>query len=98
MSYDISIGTFETNYTSNVVQMWDIAMPDLNLRDMHGKTGRECLPHLLAGVTSLNDYPAIYDTMAPENGRGNRIGARITLSNLAVACREFPNHIVEISR
>ena len=92
MSYDISIGTFETNYTSNVVQMWDIAMPELNLRDMHGKTGRECLPHLLAGVTSLNDYPA----MAPENGWGNRIGARLTLSNLVVACREFPNHLVRI--
>jgi hypothetical protein len=38
------------NMTSNVSGMWDKGMPGLKLRDMDGKSCRECLPHLQAGV------------------------------------------------
>ena len=93
MSYDISIGKLDLNYTSNVASMWNDAMPELRLRDMHGKTGKECLPHLLAGVVYMMRWPS-----RPDNGWGDRHGAMEVLAQLAEACAKHPRAKMHVYR
>ena len=99
MSYDISIGPdLDLNYTSNVSPMWDQAMSELHLRDMHGRTGKECLPHLLAGVIYMMRWTSRLDGMAPDNGWGDRQGAMEVLAVLAEACAKHPRARMRVYR
>lgn len=98
MSYDIGVGAqMNRNMTSNVSKMWDRAMPELNLRDMGGKTGAECLPHLEAGMLDMAQNRSRYEAMQPENGWGSYGGALSVLVEMACACRAEPNAIVYVS-
>jgi hypothetical protein len=96
MSYDISIGAMNRNYTSSVSKMWDRAMPGLNLRDMHGKTGAECLPHLEAGMIHMAKNRPTYLEMNPENGWGDYGGALSVLVEMAAECRANPTETVQV--
>jgi len=98
MSYDISIGKLDINYTGNVAAMWDEAMPMLNLRDMHGKIGIVCLPHLLQGIQNMLEYPDKYREMNPENEWGDYEGATLVLVKLAVHCELHPYREVFVSK
>ena len=96
MSYDITVGKMDRNYTSNVSKMWDQAMPGLNLRDMNGKTAAECLPHLTEGVRHMANNFHSYREMEPSNGWGNAGGALSVLTQMMFECQENPNDIVHV--
>ena len=103
MSYDISITSkrkchMDRNMTSNVVAMWDEAMPDLNLRDMHDKTSAVCLPHLEAGMLDMAKNRQNYEDMEPDNGWGSYGGALAILVEMAGACRAHPDGVICIHR
>ena len=98
MSYDISIGDLSLNYTSNVVSMWDRAMPTCNLRDMRGLTGKDCLPHLLDGIDHMGRYYDIHKRMEPRNGWGSYEGALAVLVRRSTACEDYPNDLVMVSQ
>lgn len=98
MSYDIAVGSMSRNMTSNVVRMWDRALPQLNMRDMHGKLAAECLPHLEAGALDMARNRFRYEELAPPNGWGSYGGALAVLVEMAAACREAPADIVSIHR
>jgi hypothetical protein len=96
MSYDIGIGNMSRNVTSNISPMWDRAMPDLNLRDMHGKTGRECLPHLEEGMMRMATDRQTYEKMNPANGWGDAYGALSILAQMSLECRANPDAKVSV--
>jgi hypothetical protein len=96
MSYDITVGAMSRNMTSNVSKMWDRAMPGLNLRDMNGRTGAECLPHLEAGMLDMARNRDRYERMVPDNGWGSYGGALSVLVEMAAECRANPNTIVSV--
>lgn len=98
MSYDITIGNMDRNITSNVAPMWDAAMPELNLRDMDGKTGAECLPHLQAGMLDMAQSRHKYLEMEPENGWGDFGGALSVLVEMAHECEQNPFSVVSVWR
>lgn len=96
MSYDISIGPMDRNMTSNVSRLWDRAMPDLNLRDMNGKTGAACYPHLRDGAEDMARNRHSYEDMMPDTTWGSYGGALAVLVEMAAACRDHPDQIVSV--
>ena len=85
------------NMTSNVSPMWDKAMPELNLRDMHQMKASDCLPHLDQGVLDMAQNKHQYDHLEPDNGWGSFGGALAVLVEMAHACRTSPDDVVWIS-
>lgn len=94
MSYDIQIGNLNQNYTSNVSSMWDKAMPSLNLRDMHGLTGKECVQQLAEGVEHMARNRHQYLPLEPENGWGDYGGALALLVVMLIECETNPDDMV----
>jgi hypothetical protein len=97
MSYDVSIACpacehdmFWRNYTSNVVGMWDLAMPKLHLRDMDGRPVAECLPHLREGVAWMESNREACLKHEPGNGWGDYDGALAFLAAVLDACVNAP--------
>lgn len=98
MSYDIGIGEMSTNMTSNLSPMWDKAMPDLNLRDMHGLRAEVCIPHLAEGVENMAKNRHDYLPLEPENGWGDFGGALATLVEMLIECAANPEKEVYVTR
>lgn len=96
MSYDVSIGKFDRNMTSNCAKQWDLAMPHLNLRDMNGKIGAECFPHLLAGVKHMADNGELYRALDPANNWGDYGSALSFLVQIMFACQENPEKVMRV--
>jgi len=96
MSYDISVGSMSLNYTSNVVPMWDDAMPHLNLRDMDGELGMRCIPYLNDGIRTMARNVDKYRRMEPANEWGSYEGALSVLVRLITACEDNPHSTVHV--
>jgi hypothetical protein len=96
MSYDISIGKLNLNYTSNVVPMWDKVMPLLNMRDMNGKKGSECRLHLKEGILRMAKYRSDFELLEPANGWGSFGGALAILVLLEEESRLCPDEIMSV--
>lgn len=98
MSYDIYVaGKMSRNMTSNVAPMWDKAMLGMNLRDMDGKTGTECLPHLKAGLRHMAQHRHEYEELNPENGWGSFGSALAVLVELYFALIDDPAVTVHVT-
>lgn len=107
MSYDIWL-TIDTggaepatvwdgwNCTSNVAPMWRLAGADL--ADFHGKPASECLPALRAAVVDMQDQPAKYLLLNPENGWGSYETLIPALQDLVTAFADHPKATVVVSR
>jgi hypothetical protein len=98
MSYDVQIGNWSGNMTSNCVLMWDSAMPGMNLRDMNGVEGRICLIHLTEGVLRMLTHEEDYRAIAPSNGWGSYEGGLRFLQEIAVACAAHPEEELFVQR
>lgn len=90
MSYEISVGKMNRTIERDLSPIWDRALRDLNLRDMHGKIAADCLPHLASGMIKMVRYRIIYDTFEPEIGSGSYADALATLVEMAHECRHNP--------
>lgn len=98
MSYDVSIGGFEANYTSNVSKMWYDSISDTGagggLRELNGRTGEEAHRILSFAFDRLNKmHPFNYD--AP-NGWGSTEGGLIFMARIMAACAKYPNERVSV--
>lgn len=87
MSYNISYGSCGINYTSNVSKIWDEAMPDFNLRDMDGYTGKQVKETLIQGVGYIaNNWRELEQQYTDEsfNNWGSLQGAFNVLVSLLI--------------
>jgi len=96
MSYDISIGNWSTNMTSNVSAMWDKAMPEHNLRDMDGYKASQVVDTLAEGVEHMARNRHEYLELDPENGWGDYGGALSTLLVMSIECERNPTETVVV--
>lgn len=98
MSYDVVIGDFDANYTSNVSSMWYDSIPDAGkgggLRELDGLTGKEAHSVLSRAFDTLDRmYPLDYD--AP-NGWGSTSGALIFTARIMAACSKHKKKRVRV--
>ena len=108
MSYDISIGEFDRNYTSNVSKVFYDHLEG-GLHCFHGKTGKEAAPLLAEMWRRLNDTRRVMGVVGvygehamqakydAKNGWGTLVGALIFLGEFSAACAMFPRHKIHLS-
>lgn len=87
------------NYTSNVVPMWRIAMPETNgLAGMDGMEADEAAKVLRLGIERMERDPAPYRALNPENGWGDFDSQLAALKQLLLACEQAPRARIAIWR
>lgn len=85
MSYDMSIGDEDFNYTYNVAPMWYASEPELGIRAIYGSTGREAIPILHGMRDYMEKHWVDMLAMEPDNGWGSALGAHTFLNQLILA-------------
>jgi hypothetical protein len=86
------------NYTYNVSPMFYDALPfEDGIRSIAGMTGRDALPGLREGLAAMQDHPAKYQAMNPENGWGDYGGAVEILKTLIEWAVAHPNAVFAVS-
>lgn len=105
MSYDVSIGNFSANYTSNVWRMFHnhIRHNDkTGVQALDGLTGRAAGVILAHAIESLHAESCSYESPGlshydSPNGWGNATGAVLFLARILGACHRYPRSIVRVS-
>jgi hypothetical protein len=95
MSYDISIGKEDFNYTYNVAPMWYDCYEKNGIREFYDMTGRDSLPVLRKLRNHMEDNADRLREMNPENGWGSFDGALAFVNKLIVAAMNNPEEIWE---
>lgn len=112
MSYDISIGSFDANYTFNVAALFYDHIPAERsrggLHELDGLTGRQAVDVLQAAFervnrTYLSDWSSGEVGAATfrarydaANGWGSTVGGLIFLSRILAACAANPRKRVRV--
>jgi hypothetical protein len=112
MSYDVTVGEFSVNYTSNVHAVFHDHIHRegvTGLQALHGLYGFQASAVLYGAWSNLNatrhamyvegavGEPAMSEKYDVANGWGSLIGALIILGKITAACAEYPHEIVEVS-
>lgn len=95
MSYDMSIGEEDFNFTYNVAKMWYAAIPDKGIRAFYGMTGKEAVKvqqHIFNYMVDNKEYLMQYE---PANGWGSYEGALKFVAKLIIASLNNPDEIWE---
>lgn len=95
MSYDMSIGKSELNYTYNVAPMWYSILPEKGIRTFYGMTGKESLQVLTYLYFQMIGNADNLKKMNPENGWGSFDGALTFVNDLILAAIENPDEVWE---
>lgn len=110
MSYDVSIGSFDGNYTSNVAALFYEHIPAERsrggLHELHGLTGRQAVEVLRTAFDRIAETrrhagSAVGDAVfcarydAP-NGWGSTVGGLVFLAQILAACAAHPRHRVSV--
>lgn len=66
------------------------------IRDLDGKLASECVEPLRTAIRRMEDEPAVYEALNPENGWGSAQGALQTLRALLEGCVEHPLATVDV--
>ena len=93
MSYDMSIGIEDFNYTYNVAGMWYASEPEKGIRAIYGLTGEQAVPVLRNMRDYMENHWADMVEMEPSNGWGSALGALTFLNELIVASIKNPKEI-----
>ncbi len=93
MSYDMSLGEENFNYTYNVSKMWYAAIPETGIRTHYGMTGREAVEPLKKIFTYMLDNMNELKKFEPENGWGSYQGALQFVLDLILASLQSPDEI-----
>ena len=93
MSYDMSIGDSDFNYTYNVSKMWYACYPNKGIREHYGHTGRQALPTLRKLRNYMEENQETLIEFEPENGWGSYRGALQFVNELIEASLDYPNAI-----
>ena len=112
MSYDVSIGSFDGNYTGNLAPLFYDHIPAIQSRgglsELHGLTGRqaavilaEAFDRIQSTRRSLWSGDAVGEAKFcarydAPNGWGSAIGGLIFLSQILAACAVHPRHRVTV--
>lgn len=107
MSYDVTIGDRDFNYTYNVSRLFYDHIEDTGkgggLRELNGLTGRQASVVLGAAFERITQtyrklceprFCALYDS---PNGWGSTVGALLFLANILSACADNPRFRVRVS-
>ena len=106
MSYDMGIGDWDTNYTSNGCRLWyDHMNESEGIKYLYGMTGTEVIDALIDFFDSVEtaygksgEWPKpmtewLAEKYSPENGWGNVFSQWLLMSEIMVACKKYPNDI-----
>ena len=111
MSYDVTIGTFSGNMTSNASSVWRDHIPGAEgsedtqrggLLRLHGLTGSEALPILAEAFENLAytrrsiGEPKMAAKYDTPNGWGSLIGAIIFIGQVMGACATNPDSVIHV--
>jgi len=108
MSYDVSIGCFDDNYTSNMSGLF-YSHIDGGLLSLDGLTGRAASALLDCFWQSVHsEYVRLWDGTTPgavafcakydsKNGWGSTVGALIFMAKITSACSANPRHKLRVS-
>lgn len=112
MSYHISIGPFEANYTSNVSALFYDHIPGERplggLHELDGLTGREAAAVLSDAFDRIHDTkmgvwrhdtagePDFCAKYDAPNGWGSAVGGLIFLAQILAACAKHPRKKVSV--
>lgn len=93
MSYDMSIGDEDFNYTWNVSKMWYAAKPEEGIRSHYGMTGKEAVKPLMEILNYMVDNKEELMQYEPANGWGSYEGALKFVMSLVIASLNNPDEI-----
>lgn len=108
MSYDISIdpprcsacgvqpASWLGNPTYNLREMFVAAFGGNGIKDFNGKTAREILPVLEAGIADMRLRPYHYEQFNPPNQWGSYAGILPVLDEMLEFCRQHPDALVSV--
>lgn len=111
MSYDVSIGKWEGNFTHNSLGplCYNHLDSEYGLKMLDGLTGYEAMPYISAFWKNLNDErhslwksdivgePEFSAKYDSPNGWGSLIGAMNFMGELTAACGMYPKSMVKVS-
>ena len=112
MSYDVSIGDFDVNYTSNVSAVFHDHIKNGNLTGLQaidGLYGFHASKILYGAWSNLNatrhamyvdgvvGEPAMQAKYDAPNGWGSLVGALVVLGKITAACAQYPHEMVSVS-
>jgi hypothetical protein len=100
MSYDVSVGSFDANYTSNLANMFHE-----HIRDEHGNTGFQCLHDrtgkeaaaILSSALDSIHRGCHYEKYDAPNGWGSAAGGILFIARIMAACVKHPDDKVYVS-
>ena len=104
MSYDVDIGNYWWNYTSNLAEFFYKYIPD-GIPGLDGLTGAQAYDLIMESlldvkhdVISLADKKEkIPDKYDPDNGWGSTFGAVLALVQLAYECKKRPRQKLKVN-
>ena len=113
MSYDVTIGDFESNMTSNVAKLFYDHIPDTGkgggLHELHGMTGAQCVEILCEAFDRINSTrhklwkngtvgePEFCALYDAQNGWGSTVGALTFLAQILGGCARNRRHKLRLS-
>ena len=90
MSYDIELGEFQRNYTSNVGPMFRAAMPE-GIKAIHGARGSIAIMKLRRIRSCMEDSYHKMMELQPVNGWGTYEGALNLINEMILATIRNPH-------
>ena len=91
MSYDMSIGDEEFNYTYNVSEMWYDCYDNDGIRKHYNLKGEDAIPILKTLQSHMIHSKERLEKMNPRNGWGSYEGALNFVNDLIEASKRNPN-------
>lgn len=107
MSYDITIGDFDSNMTSNISAVFYDHMNG-GLPGLNGLTGRQALNEMAIFWRRVNETrcrmningargePEMCSKYDSPNGWGSLVGALVFAGEITAACGQHPRHRVHV--
>lgn len=91
MSYDMSIGREDFNYTYNVAPMWYDFYKENGIREIYGLSGEAAVKKLRLLREHMEDNRDRMLSMEPDNGWGSYYGALEFVNKLVAASLRNPD-------
>ena len=111
MSYDVTVGKWEGNFTHNSLGplCYNHLCTDKGIEMLDGLSGYEAIPYLVAFWAKLNDErcsmwktdivgePDLCSEYDSPNGWGSLVGAMNFMGELTAACGMYPKSLIRVS-
>ncbi len=88
--------SFDANITHNVADMWRAAGCYGPLYEWEGRKAKDALSILRSALAMMQDEPAKFQAMNPDNGWGSYEDAKKWLSAAIDACAAQPESLIHV--